>query len=195
MRKPLLLALAFLFLVSAVPFKLRNALDRAVINEREAVVRYEAFAKKADEEGYPGAATLFRAAARAEAVHAERFAMAMKERGLPIPEHVPSTPVVGTTAENLRTAASAEARERDTTYREALDAAHEASDAGIVKIFDQTRDTEIEHANLLQAATRQLESMKSGKPYFVCHECGYTTDIDLPMCALCRVHKHPHVVE
>ncbi len=33
-------------------------------------MRYQAFVQKADEEGYPGAAILFRAAARAEIVHA-----------------------------------------------------------------------------------------------------------------------------
>lgn len=194
MRKLSFAVCVALLFLGATPFKLRNALDRAVTNEREAVIRYEAYAQKAMEEGYPGAAALFHAAARAESVHATRFAQAMTERGLPVPEPPSIAPLVGSTADNLRAAAAAEVTERDRTYREAIDAASEASDAALVKIFDQTRDTEVEHANLLQAASRNLEKMKETKTFFVCDECGYTTDIELPMCVLCRLNKHPHEV-
>jgi rubrerythrin len=44
-------------------------LQDAVTGEREAQARYVAFAKKADEEGYAGVASLFRAAAAAEKIH------------------------------------------------------------------------------------------------------------------------------
>ena len=51
----------------------REAVETAIRHEREAVVRYEAFAAKADEEGYPGAAALFRAQAASEATHEKRL--------------------------------------------------------------------------------------------------------------------------
>lgn len=175
-------------------FKIRNVLDRAVRNEREAVAKYEIFAQKAEEEGYPGAANLFRAAARAESVHAKRFEAAMKSRNIPVPTIGEVQPNVGSTADNLRTCASAELEERDGIYREALAAAKEARDENLYKIFDQTRDTEVEHANLMSAGVRNMDMLKEDKPYYVCDDCGYTTDVELPMCALCRVPEHPHTV-
>jgi rubrerythrin len=189
-----LVVLAIL-LLGAVPFKVRNVLEKALLNEREAIARYELFAQKALDDGYPGAASLFRAAARAENVHAQRFAAALEERGIPVPETPAFHPVAGTTAENLRSAANAETQERDSMYLEGLNAASEARDDGVVKIFDQTRDTEVEHANLLSAAARQLDSFKQPRHYYVCDKCGYTTDVELPLCALCRVNKHPREVE
>lgn len=194
MRK-LSLVLASFFFLAMIPFQLRHVLDRAVTNEREAAARYDAFANKATEEGYPGAAALFRAAARAERVHAQRFILAMQERDVAVPAESSYQPQVGSTLDNLRAAASAEISERDKVYREAIDTASDARDAALVKIFDQTRDTEVEHANLLNAAARQLDSMKNPKAYYVCDHCGYTSDVELPMCALCRLNKHPHEVK
>ena len=46
-------------------------LNAAFQGESNAAHRYEAFAKKADTEGYAQAARLFRAAARAETIHKE----------------------------------------------------------------------------------------------------------------------------
>ncbi|HET8798875.1 MAG TPA: rubrerythrin family protein [Thermoanaerobaculia bacterium] len=189
------LAAALLLAASPAPFKVRQALDRAVMGEREAIARYEAFAKKAEEEGYLGVASLFRAAARGEGVHLRRFVEAMQARGLNPPGEVEHHPVVGSTADNLRNASAAEAAERDGTYREAILAAEESEDDALRKVFDQTRDTEVEHANLFNTAARQLASMKEQRTYYVCDHCGYTTDVDLPLCALCRDRDHPHAVK
>lgn len=191
---PVVPAIALL-VVGAVPSRLQYALQKSLQNEREAVAKYEACAVKADEEGYPGAAALFRAAARAEGIHAERITRAMRDRGLTIPEPMLEPPTIAETAANLRSSASAETTERDTTYREALDAATDARETALVTMFDQTRDTEVEHANLFNTANRQLEKLKQSKHYFVCGECGYTTDVDLPLCALCRVREHPRQVK
>ena len=50
---------------TALPREVRYVLLNALTNEREAVAKYELFARKADEEGYRGAAALFRAQAQA----------------------------------------------------------------------------------------------------------------------------------
>lgn len=189
------LVLPVLLLMAAAPFKIQSVLQKSLQNERDAVAKYEACALKAAEEGYPGAAALFRAAARAEGVHAGRIMDAMRTRGIAIPEATSSQPAIGSTAENLRSSAMAETQERDGTYREALAAAHEAGDENLVTMFDQTRDTEVEHANLFQTAGRQLEQLKKSKHYFVCDKCGYTSDFEMSICALCRVNKHPHEVD
>jgi rubrerythrin len=57
--------------------KTEENLKEAFSGESQASMRYMAFAEKADSEGFPGAAKLFRAAARAEAVHALNHLRAM----------------------------------------------------------------------------------------------------------------------
>ncbi len=54
------------------PLGIQRVLTNAVVGERQAIARYNAFAVKADEEGYPGAASLFRACAKAESTSARR---------------------------------------------------------------------------------------------------------------------------
>lgn len=188
------IVLLAVLLLAAMPFKVHVVLEKALLNEREAVARYEAFAQKAAEEGYPGAASLFRAAAAAEGVHASRFAQALRDRGAQVAEAPSFQPAVETTAENLRTASLAELHERDQMYREAIQVAGEARDEALVTVFDETRDAEVEHANLMAGAMRQLDSLKTEKTYYVCEKCGYTSDFSMPLCALCRVHEKPHEV-
>ena len=167
----------------------RTTLEKAVTNEREAAARYEAFATKATAEGYPGAAALFRAQAKAESVHAKRFAQALKNAGAALPEAAAATPEVGTTEENLLAAASAEAGERDGFYRDAVTTCRSNKDEATAKLFDETRDAEVEHANLDAAAGRDLSQLKHAKSYYVCGHCGYVTDVRLPMCPSCRDKK------
>lgn len=180
---------------TALPREVRDALQNALTNEREAVARYELFARKADEEGYRGAASLFRAQAQAERTHAERFAALLRANEIPLPPEQTFTPNVGTTGENLRAAAAAERAERDGSYHDAIEACNSHGVPDIAKVFDQTRDSEVEHANLCNTAVRDLESMKSAKTFYVCGKCGYTTDVRLPFCPACQHKKAPEAVE
>lgn len=157
----------------------------AVSGERAAVARYEAAAVKADDEGYKGAASLFRAAAKAESVHAARFAGLLKARGIDSEPSAIAPPAIGSTADNLRAASIAEQGERDSTYRDAITAC-EHSDPDAAKVFDTTRDAEVEHLNLFSDATRHLDALKDAKTFYVCDVCGYTTDVKLPLCPSCR---------
>ena len=180
---------------TALPSQVRYVLQNALTNEREAVARYELFARKADEEGYRGAAALFRAQARAERTHAERFTALLRAHEIPFPPEQTFTPNAGTTADNLRAAAAAERSERDGTYHEAIEICNQHRAPDIAKVFDQTRDSEVEHANLCTAAARDLESMKQPKAFYVCSKCGYTTDVRLPFCPACSHKQAPAAVE
>jgi rubrerythrin len=157
----------------------------AFAGERDAVARYEASAAKAVEEGYLGAAALFRAAAKAEQIHAGRFASVIKDRGVEVPAGGTAAPVIGTTVENLRAAATAERAERDGTYRDAIDACQK-SDPQVAKLFDVTRDAEVEHLNLFSDAAQHADNMKEAATFYVCRVCGYTTNVKLPLCPSCR---------
>ncbi len=188
-------AVATIAATKTLPHDVRTVLQRALANERETVARYEAFARKADEEGYRGAAALFRAQAQAERTHGERFATALRAHDITPPAEETVSPAVGTTADNLRNAASAERTERDGIYREAIETCNLHSATEIAKLFDQTRDSEVEHANLCTAAARDVEAMKEPKTYYVCGKCGYTTDVRLPFCPACQHKAQPAAVE
>src|SRR5690348_12838623 len=56
-------------------------LQAAYDGESNANAKYLAFAKRADEEGYTKVASLFRAAARAEAIHINNHAKVIKQLG------------------------------------------------------------------------------------------------------------------
>ena len=90
-------------------------LQAAYNGESNAHARYLAFAKKADAEGYAGAASLFRAAARAEQIHAGNHADVIKKFGR-APEAKLEQPAVKSTRENLEAALKGESYERDEMY-------------------------------------------------------------------------------
>jgi len=181
-----LLSITFIGATRRTSSPVQRALNNAAGNERAAIARYDAFAIKADEEGYQGAADLFRAASRAEKVHLARFTAVMNERGLTIPPQDVKTPVVGTTSANLQASIRAELAERDNIYLDAYKTASSDNDTDVAAVFDQTRDAEVEHANLCQAAARDLDAMKAPHEYRVCTICGYTTDVKFPLCPSCR---------
>lgn len=164
-------------------------LERAVNNEYEAAARYDAYAAKAVADGYAGAASIFKAQAKAERIHAQRFAKIMKDRGLTPPAENAPSPTVWATVENLRAAASSETQERDGIYKEAIETARQYNDTEVATAFDNARDSEVEHANLCSTASRSLDSLKEPKAMHVCDRCGYTTDVRLPLCPVCRADK------
>ncbi len=196
MKRALFVLLALCITVGALattkelPGQVRDVIERAIAGERAAIARYETFAAKAVEEGYVGAAALFRAQAQAERTHAERFGSLLQARGLSIPPEESVSSKSGSTEENLRAAFYAEMAERDGTYREAIETCNKNGAAEIAKVFDQTRDSEVEHANLCNAASRNPSSMKEPRTFYLCAKCGYTTDVKLAYCPSCQ-HKHP----
>jgi rubrerythrin len=189
MRKtvlPLLIAVFVAVPVLAADKDVERVLTNAVNGERAAIARYEAFAARAESDGFLGVASLFKAAAKAERVHLARFTKLMTARNLTPPADETPKVEVNTTERNLSAAAAAENGERDSTYLYAITACNEAKDMEAAKVFDVTRDCEVEHANLCANASRNMGSMKTARPYHVCTECGFTTDVKLSICPTCR---------
>ena len=161
-------------------------LQTALDNEFNARVRYRAFADKAIEEGYGEIASLFRAAARAEEIHAGRFmslAIARGGAGQAMTQDVE----VKSTKENLSALVSAEKRERDVLYPLFAEHARAAGDKRAADTFELVRSAEIEHFNLCQEALGNLEKHTGpSKTYYVCRGCGYTTMVRTGgKCPLC----------
>ena len=82
--------------------KTEENLREAFAGESQANRKYLAFAKKADKEGYPRTARLFRAAAAAETVHAHAHLRTLKG--------------VGSTVDNLKEAIAGETHEFKNMY-------------------------------------------------------------------------------
>jgi len=154
-----------------LPTTLDN-LKEAFAGESQANRKYLAFAKKADAEGYPQAARLFRAAAAAETIHAHAHLMAMKG--------------VGTTADNLKEAIGGETHEFESMYPPMIKTAEADGDKAALRSFTYANAVEKVHADLYQKALDNLKTAASVE-YYVCGVCGYTCESTVPdICPVCN---------
>jgi len=166
-------------------------MQAAFNGESNAHVRYLAFAKEADSKGYGEVASLFRAAARAEEIHAANHAAVIKELGAE-PHAKIETPEVKTTRENLQAAIKGETYERDTMYPDFLKQARTDRNKSAIKSLNFAKQAEAEHAKLYTAALANLDGLKGSKSvtFFVCPSCGFTTrDSALTKCPTCFTPK------
>ena len=159
-------------------------LQAAFNGESNARVKYLAYAKKADEEDYGKVASLIRAAAAAEEVHARNHERVIKRMGGNAQATI--APVdVKSTRDNLAAAIQGEVYERDVMYPGFIKAAAGNRDA--THTFQDALAGEKEHARLYQQALSNLEQRRGGKQdFWVCPVCGYTTEVapgaDCPVC-------------
>ena len=170
-------------------------LQDAFNGESNAKARYEAFAKKADTEGYASVASLFRAAARAEGIHAANHAVVIRKLGAE-PTATVKTPEIKNTADNLKAAVDGETYERDKMYPLFIKDARAAGDADAVRTFNFALSAEGEHAKLYAEASDRLPSLKGVKSgtYYVCTVCGFTTtQLDFTKCPACSSPKDKYV--
>jgi rubrerythrin len=164
-------------------------LQAAFNGESNANARYLAFALKADEEGYGEVASLFRAAATAEEIHAHNHAAVIRQMGdIPV-AHIQAARLK-TTRESLKTAIAGETYERDVMYPEFFEVARRQKASDALRSFIFALKVEAVHAVLYQDALDNLEK-RTGKQhtYYVCQDCGNTlTDLTILKCLVC---DHP----
>jgi len=169
--------------------KTLDNLMAAYNGESNAHAKYVEFAKKADQEGFAGAAALFRAAAQAEETHARNHAEVIKKLG-GTPKADVKLPVIATTDANLKAAIEGESYERDTMYPGFIKEAQAVGNKDALRTFRMAVSAEAEHAKLYTQASTQLPSWKSGKTFYVCPVCGKTiTVIDFDKCPVCFTEK------
>jgi len=137
-------------------------LQTAFAGESQANRKYLAFAKKAEEEGFPQIAKLFRAAAAAETVHATN--------------HLKVMDGVKTTAENLQAAIAGENYEVTSMYPPMLATAETEADKRAARSFRWALEVEKIHEALYRKAAELLGKGKDAPvtEYYVCPICGYT---------------------
>lgn len=151
--------------------KSEEYLREAFAGESQANRKYLAFAKKADEEGHPQAARLFRAAAAAETVHAHNHLRVLGE--------------IGTTAQNLGAAIAGETHEFEHMYPEMIEGARGEGNKAAERTFRFANEVEKVHARLYQSMLDGLDD-EGEYPYYVCPVCGYTAEREAPgSCPVC----------
>ncbi|MGA7876352.1 MAG: rubrerythrin family protein, partial [Desulfoferrobacter sp.] len=133
-------------------------LTQAFIGEAKAYFRLKAFADKADEEGYPQIAALFRAIATAESVHAQR--------------HFELLEKVKSTEENLKSSFEKETFVNQVAYPEFLRQAWADEDKKAVWAFTSARNAEERHAKLYKETLTHMVADRE-TVYFVCTYCGW----------------------
>jgi len=153
-------------------------LKEAFAGESQANRKYLAFAKKAEQDGFPQVAKLFRAAAAAETIHAHAHFRVMGG--------------VEGTEENLQTAILGEGFEFKEMYPKFLSEAESEGNKPAVYSFKNALAVEEIHHGLYSKA---LEAVKSGSDMpetkiFVCAVCGNTVEGSAPdKCPVCGASR------
>jgi rubrerythrin len=149
----------------------KDALRQAFAGEAKAALRLKVYADKADAEGYPQIAKLFRVIARSEEIHGARALKLLKE--------------TTTTEENLADSFQSEQRVAEVAYGEFVRLAESAGDRAAALHFSQSRDVEEAHASLYKEAMNHLLAERETS-YYVCMVCGYVADGIRPeACPVC----------
>ena len=144
----------------------------AFAGESQANRRYLAYAKKADDEGYPQVARLFRAAAAAEEIHALN--------------HLKAAGEIKSTAENLKTAMAGENFEVVSMYPPYIEEAEATGDKKATRTFSWAWEVEKIHEGLYRNTLDTLETSSEQFDYYVCPVCGYTHERNAPeKCPVC----------
>lgn len=153
----------------------KRNVEVAFVGEAKAYFRLRAFAQRADEEGYPQIARLFRAIAEAEAVHAQNHFLLLER--------------VKSTEENLRYSFEREEFANGVAYPEFLKQAWQDNEKAAIWWFTAARNADERHGWLYK---RALEGMIGDREivYYVCRHCGWIEEGRAPdICPNCQKPK------
>ena len=155
-------------------YKTEENIYQAFEGESQANRRYTFYAAKAEEEGYPQVAKLFRAVAEAETVHARN--------------HLSTADAIGSTKDNLFAATLGEQEEFKMMYPSFIAKAKEEKNDRAERTFTWANKVEEIHNEYFEEA---LAAVREGKQlseatYYVCQVCGNTVTGEPPeKCPIC----------
>lgn len=148
----------------------QDNLMAAFAGESQANRKYTAYAKKAEAEGKPNAAKLFRAAADAETLHAlKHFEVAGKVSG---------------TADNLKDAVAGETHEYKEMYPDFVKLAEAEGNKAALMSFTFAMKAEEVHARLYQEALDNIDA-EGEVFYYLCPVCGNIEKAVPDKCPIC----------
>jgi rubrerythrin len=157
-------------------------LKAAFAGESQANRKYLAFAKKAEKDGFPQVARLFRAAAEAETIHAHG--------------HLDAMGGVKTTTENLQEAVAGETYEFKEMYPPMLEQAKKDNHRAKT-MFGYALQAEEVHAKLYAMALAAVKAGHDldGAEIYLCPVCGHV-EIGKPSakCPICNLPAEKYVL-
>lgn len=157
-------------------------LEAAFAGESMAAMKYGLFADKAESEGYPEAARLFRAISWAERVHAANHFKALGK--------------LNATEQNLGEAIGGETYEVDEMYPAFLAVAELQGEKSAKRSFHYAIEAEKIHAEMYATARRTIAAGKDipEAVVHICPVCGHTVIGEAPdACPVCAVKKDKYV--
>lgn len=157
-----------------MPYLTENNVQEAFAGESKANRRYTLFAEKAEKEGCPQAAKLFRAVAEAEMVH--------------IRNHLNVIDAIGSTKDNLLAASMGEREEFTDMYPDFIEIARKEKNDKAERSFDWANRVEKVHYGYFESAYKDMKEGKQPEDadYYVCQVCGNTVKNGAPgKCPIC----------
>ncbi|MBF0158756.1 MAG: rubrerythrin family protein [Magnetococcales bacterium] len=163
--------------------KTKDNLKAAFSGESQANRKYLAFAKKAEQEGYPVIANLFRAVAEAETLHAHTHLRNMGG-------------IHNSTLENLKEAMAGEDYEVTEMYPGMVATAEAEGEKRAAQGMRQAMEVEKVHSDLYKQAIAALEQGQDldHEVLRICGVCGHTVFGDAPdQCPVCGAKQSAYV--
>jgi rubrerythrin len=149
---------------------------KAFAGESQARNRYEFFASTARKEGYEQIGAIFQKTASQEKEHAKRFFKFLEGGAVEITAAYPAGKI-GTTAENLKAAASGENEEWTALYPAFADTAKQEGFPEVAAAFKLIARVEAEHEKRYLKLLKNLDEgtvfQKAEKVRWTCRNCGY----------------------
>ncbi len=162
--------------------------------ENNAVLRSNAFAEKADQEGYAPVGSLFRAVAQSQRIHVRNIAAALRKLGWQ-PVTVSQAFSVGSTAENLRTEIDLHSTLTRRGFPALLAALKRENFTAALRGVSEASRSEATYGAYLQDAAEHLEKAQKQlkNTYYVCRQCGYMTkSVNFHVCKVCYHFREKH---
>jgi rubrerythrin len=157
-------------------------LEAAFAGESQAHMKYKIFADKAEQEGYPEVASLFRAISYAEQVHATN--------------HFQQLQGIGDTGSNLGAAIGGENYENTEMYPAFNAVAKLQGEKGAMLSIHYALEAEKIHEAMYGEAKALVENGqdRQAQPVYICPICGYTVIGDPPdKCPVSQTSKDKFV--
>ncbi|MFH1977502.1 MAG: rubrerythrin [Pseudomonadota bacterium] len=168
----------------------------AFAGESQARNRYTYFASKAKKEGFEQIAFIFEETANQEKEHAKKFFNFLEGGEVEVSSFFPAG-VVGTTLDNLKTAAAGENHEHTNLYPSFAKTAREEGFEAIAVVFEKISVAEKQHEKRYRDLAANIEAgrvfKRKEKTVWRCRNCGYLHEgneaPDLcPACAHPKAH-------
>ena len=166
---------------------------KAFAGESQARNRYEFFASAARKEGYEQIGAIFQKTASQEKEHAKQFFKFLEGGAVEITAAYPAGKI-GTTAENLKAAASGENEEWTALYAAFADTAKQEGFPEVAAAFKSIARVEAEHEKRYLKLLKNLDEgtvfQKAEKVRWTCRNCGYVHE-GTKAPEVCPACQHP----